>query len=134
MKNYKHIILFDGVCNLCNHAVMFIIRHDSEAKFRFASLQSETGNLFLQEAGLPEGHFQTLIYLKGEKYYLRSAAVLYVFKELGGFWKLLFVFIIIPGFIRDLFYNMIARTRYTLFGKYDKCAVPSPEIRERFLD
>ena len=133
MYNYKYVIIFDGVCRLCNRTVMFIIRHDLKAKFRFASLQSETGQLFLKKAGQLAGNLQTIIYVKGEKYYFRSTAILHIFKDIGRFYKLFFVFIIIPGFIRNSFYNLIAGTRYTIFGKNDKCIVPSPEIRDRFL-
>jgi predicted DCC family thiol-disulfide oxidoreductase YuxK len=129
---HKNIILFDGVCNLCNHAVDFIIKHDSKVKFRFAPLQSETGMKFIQMVGLPVNDLQTLIYIKGERYYFRSTAVLHILNDLGGFRKLFFVFIIVPPFIRDFFYNIISGTRYRVFGKRPDCMVPSPEIRERF--
>jgi predicted DCC family thiol-disulfide oxidoreductase YuxK len=110
--NSAHIILFDGVCNLCSRLVKFIIKRDKKAKFQFISLQSESGQSLLNNFGLPANYFDSAVYIRGDKYFLRSSAILYILKELGGYWKLLFIFIIVPGFFRDIIYNIIARRRY----------------------
>jgi predicted DCC family thiol-disulfide oxidoreductase YuxK len=129
-----YILLFDGVCNLCNRTVQFIIKKDSKTKFYFASLQSDYGQTLLKRFGLPLDDFDSFVLIKGDKFYLRSTAVIHVLKELGWIWKLFYALIIFPRPLRDFVYNLIARTRYKIFGKLDNCMIPSPEIRERFLD
>lgn len=128
-----YILLFDGVCNLCNRTVQFVIKRDSKTKFCFASLQSDFGQTLLKRFGLPLDDFDSFVLIKGNKYYLRSTAVLYVLKELGWIWKLLYAFIIFPRPIRDYVYSLIARSRYKVFGKRDHCMLPTPEQRDRFL-
>ena len=130
----SHIVLFDGVCNLCNRLVHFIIRHDRAGKFQFAPLQSVTGQALLKKAGRPEGDLATLVFISGDTYSLRSAAVLKVLRALGGAWKLFYVFMLIPGPVRDFMYGLVAGSRYKIFGKRDTCMVPSPELKNRFLD
>ncbi|MDZ4757308.1 MAG: thiol-disulfide oxidoreductase DCC family protein [Bacteroidota bacterium] len=134
MVNNEHIILFDGVCNLCNTMVQFVIKRDPKAKFKFASLQSESGQAILKKFNLPVNDFNSFVYIQGEQCYLRSSAALRVAKELGGAWKLFYAFIIIPKFIRDFFYNMIAKRRYSMFGKQDSCMIPTSELKSRFLE
>lgn len=134
MTHNEHIILFDGVCNLCNSSVQFVIKRDKKSIFKFASLQSESGQALLKKFDLPADDFNSFVYIKGEQCYLRSTAVLKVAKELGGGWILLYGFIIVPKFIRDFFYNMIAKSRYRIFGKQDSCMIPTPELRSRFLE
>ena len=130
----KHpIILFDGVCNLCNGLVNFVVRHDSKAKFQFAALQSDAGQKLLNQFSLPTNDFDTFVLVEDKYCYKKSTAALRVFKVLGGFWSLLYVFIVIPRPIRNVVYNLIASNRYKLFGKKDKCLVPTPEIKARFL-
>ncbi|HXH99278.1 MAG TPA: thiol-disulfide oxidoreductase DCC family protein [Sphingobacteriaceae bacterium] len=129
----KYIVLFDGVCNLCNSMVQFIIKRDLKEKFRFASLQSESGQLLLKKFGLPLKDYNSFVFIKGDKYFLRSSAVLNVLKELGGMWKLVYGLIIFPTPLRDIIYNMIAKTRYKIFGKSETCMLPSPSLRKRFL-
>lgn len=133
VKNETHILLFDGVCNLCNDIVQFTIKRDPTAKFKFASLQSTSGQTLLKQFGLSTDDLESFVYINGDKYFLKSSAGLRVLKELGGVWKFFYVFIIIPKFIRDFFYNIIAKTRYKMFGKLDTCMVPTPEISKRFL-
>ncbi len=133
MKSNDQVVLFDGVCNLCNGLVIFIIKRDTKSKFKFAALQSPAGETLLRKFGLSENDINTLVYIKGEKYFLKSSAVLNILKDLGGFWKLLFVFIFIPKFIRNIFYNLIAKTRYSILGKRQTCMVPSPELLNKFL-
>jgi predicted DCC family thiol-disulfide oxidoreductase YuxK len=127
------ILIFDGVCNLCNRLVEFIIRKDTGARIRFASLQSEAGQSILTKIGIPENYFDSVVLILNEKYFLKSSAVLHLLKELGGVWSILFGLIIIPKFIRDLFYTLIARNRYRIFGKKATCILPGPDIEARFL-
>jgi predicted DCC family thiol-disulfide oxidoreductase YuxK len=128
------ILLFDGVCNLCNRTVQFVIKRDAKAKFLFASLQSDYGQTLLKRFGLPQDDFDSFVLISGDKFYLRSTAGLHVLKELGGGWKLLYALIIFPRPLRDFIYNLVARTRYKTFGKRDSCMIPTPEQKERFLD
>lgn len=127
------IVLFDGVCNLCNGAVQFIIKRDKEKKFRFASLQSESGQKFLNQYGLPTASFNSFVLIVGDRYFIKSTAVLNVLKELGGISKMFYAFIILPKPLRDFVYDLIAKSRYQLFGKNDSCMVPTPDLRQRFL-
>jgi predicted DCC family thiol-disulfide oxidoreductase YuxK len=130
---FSNIILFDGVCNLCNSSVQFVIRHDKGAKFKFASLQSEFGQKILREEQLPVDDLRSFILIENGKVYTRSTAALRVAKKLGGAWPLLYGFIIVPRFIRDAVYDLIARNRYKWFGKQEACWVPTPELKNRFL-
>lgn len=128
------LILFDGVCNLCSGSVQFIIRRDPQRLFRFASLQSELGQSFLKQAQLPPVELQTLLLVENGKIYKRSTAALRIARRLRGAWKLLYGLIIIPPFIRNFIYNWVARNRYRWFGKKESCWIPTPELRELFLD
>ncbi|HYE55611.1 MAG TPA: thiol-disulfide oxidoreductase DCC family protein [Chitinophagaceae bacterium] len=127
------VIFFDGVCNLCNRSVQFVIKHDKQAKFRFASLQSNAGQELLKQYHLPQTDFNSFILYDNGKIYTRSAAALLVAKELNG-WKWLAAFRIVPRFIRDAVYNVIARNRYRWFGKKDECMIPTPDLKARFLE
>lgn len=133
MNNNDQIILFDGICNLCNSFVIFIIKRDSKSKFKFAALQSAAGQNMLKKIGLTFNDVNTLVYIKGEKYFLKSTAVLYISKDLEGIWIMFFAFIIFPKFIRDFFYNLIANSRYRILGKRETCMIPDPEICNKFL-
>jgi len=133
MEHPNPILLFDGVCNLCNGLVMFIIRKDNKARIKFASLQSVAGQSLLSESGLNRESIDTVVYLTDGKFKLRSSAVLSLLKDMGRGWQLFYVFIIIPGFLRDFFYNLIAKKRYRIFGRTDRCMVPSPDVLERFI-
>jgi predicted DCC family thiol-disulfide oxidoreductase YuxK len=128
-----HVILFDGVCNLCNGFVQFVIKRDQKKVFKFASLQSEFGQKFLAENKLNDAEFKSIILVKGVSYFSQSKAVLNIFRELGGAWKLLYVFIVVPKVIRDAVYNLVARNRYKWFGKRLNCIVPAKELDDRFL-
>ena len=128
------IILFDGVCNLCNSAVQFVIRHDPAAKFRFASLQSIPGRQLMEQYTLSTTGLNSFILLQDGKVFTRSSAALSVAKQLKGPIKLLYGFIIVPAFIRNAVYDLIARNRYKWFGKKDECMLPSPGIVSRFLN
>ena len=121
MINNDHILLYDGVCNLCSRLVNFIIKRDKKAKFLFVSLQSASGQSLLKKFGLPTDDFDSVVYIKNDKYFLKSSAILHILKEMGGIWKLFFIFIIVPNFIRDFIYKIIAKTRYKIFGRNDSC-------------
>ena len=121
MINNENILLFDGFCNLCSRLVNFIIRRDKKTKFLFVSLQSASGQSLLKKFGLPTDDFDSVVYIKSDKYFLKSSAILHILKEMGGIWKLFFIFIIIPRFIRDFIYTIIAKSRYKIFGRHDSC-------------
>jgi predicted DCC family thiol-disulfide oxidoreductase YuxK len=128
-----YIILFDGVCNLCNGTVQFILKRDKKKQFLFASLQGEFGQKTLGGLGLTGGDPNSFILLEGENIYTHSTGALRVSLHLGGIWKFLYGLIIIPRFIRDGVYNFISRNRYRWFGKREECFLPSADTRERFL-
>jgi len=129
------VILFDGVCNLCNGAVQFIIKHDPKHRFRFASLQSEFGKKIIKEFKIPPGEaMNSFILLENEKIYTRSTGALRVTKKLNGLWPLLYGFIIVPPFLRNAVYNFIARNRYRWFGKKEACWIPTPELKALFIE
>ena len=130
----KAIILFDGVCNLCNSSVQFVIQHDRANKFLFAALQSQTGQALLQQYNLPQQGFNSFVLIQNEKVFLKSTAALHVAKQLNGPAKLLYGFIIVPAFIRNTVYNFIAKNRYKWFGKKESCMMPTPTLQSRFLN
>ncbi len=131
--NNKLIILFDGVCNLCNSSVNFIIKHDTKEQFLFASLQSDAAKEILLQFSTKKLTLDSITLIDGNTIYEKSSAALQISKYLNGGYKLLYGFIIIPRFIRDWVYNIIAKNRYTWFGKKEKCMIPTSEIRNRFL-
>ena len=131
----KHpVILFDGVCNLCSSTVQFVIKRDTKNIFQFASLQSDFGNSVLQKFTLPADTFNTFILYKDGKIYTKSTGALLVAKQLSGVLPLLYAFIIVPSFIRDGVYDVITRNRYRWFGKKKECWIPSPMLKNKFLD
>jgi predicted DCC family thiol-disulfide oxidoreductase YuxK len=123
-------VLFDGVCNLCNGAVRFILARDPAARFQFASLQSEAARRLLGE-NAPE---ETIVLREGGKIYSQSTAALRIARELRFPWPLLYAFIVVPRPLRDAIYDWVARHRYQWFGKREVCMVPMPEVRGRFLE
>ena len=127
-------ILFDGVCNMCNGLVQFIIKRDPQARFSFAALQSDAGRALLTQYGIPVTQTDTFVYICEKKCYIKSTAALKVLKDLGGAWKIIYILIIIPKPIRDFVYNLFAKSRYKLFGKRDSCMMPTANIRRRFLE
>ncbi len=134
INDQSPILLFDGVCNLCNGFIQFIIKRDKEAVFRFASLQSSVGQTLLKDYHLPTDSVDTVVLIEDRKSYTRSTVPLRIAKRLGGLWSLLYVFILIPPPIRDFIYNWIAKNRYKWFGKEDQCMIPTPDLKKRFLD
>lgn len=133
-KSITYHILFDGMCNLCNGTVLFIIRHDKKERFVFSSLQSHIAATLL--AGLPPTaeKMDSVVFIENGTIYTRSTAVLRIARRLGGGWSLFYGFIIIPPFLRDGIYDIIAKYRYRFFGKQEKCMIPSPELSRRFLE
>jgi predicted DCC family thiol-disulfide oxidoreductase YuxK len=128
------IVLFDGVCNLCNAAVQFIIKRDPVGKIKFASLQSDAGQSLLRTNHLSTDEFHSIIFLKGDEVYQESDAVLKIACELKSPWAwLLSATVIIPRAIRDRVYRWVSRNRYNIFGKRKECMVPTPDLRKRFL-
>jgi predicted DCC family thiol-disulfide oxidoreductase YuxK len=133
MENSYSIILFDGVCNLCDGVVQFVLKKDKKARFRFAALQSERGTALLKQFGLSTTDYNSFVLIESGRVFQKSAAALQVFKGLGGVWTLLYAFIVLPRPIRDAIYDWVARNRYRFFGKKEECMLPTPEIRARFL-
>ncbi len=127
------VIYFDGVCNLCTGAVQFVLKRDRKEVFQFASLQGEAGQKMLLENELPSHHYKSFIIEENGKIYTGSTAALRVLKLLGGLWPVLYVFIIVPPFVRDAVYNFISDHRYKWFGKKESCWLPKPEWEKRFL-
>lgn len=130
----SRVILFDGVCNLCNGAVNFIIDRDPKATFHFTALQQEAGKQILKSFGLDSQKLDTIILYENGKLYDKSTAALRIARHLSGLWPVFYAFIIVPPVIRNAVYNWIARNRYKWFGKRETCRMPEPEVKERFLD
>jgi predicted DCC family thiol-disulfide oxidoreductase YuxK len=130
----KKIILFDGVCNLCNLAIQYVIKHDKKDVFRFVSLQSELGQRILKHISIDSKNIDSVIlYEPGIAYYYKSNAAFEIAKSLGGFFLIGIVFRIIPTSIRNLIYDFIAKNRYKWFGKTDSCSIPTEELQAKFL-
>lgn len=132
------IILFDGVCNLCNGFVNFVIDHDPDGYFRFAALQTDAADALLgREAHAPppedDGVLPSVVLLEGGRTYRKSTAALRIVRRFTGLWPLLAVLFLVPTPFRDAAYDWFARNRYDWFGKRDRCRVPTPELQERFL-
>ena len=130
----KKIILFDGVCNLCNGAIQFVIKRDKKDVFRYAALQSEIGQEMISERGIDTAKTDSIILVApGLAYYTKSEAALEIAKEFGGLWGLLLVFKWVPSSFRDSLYDVVARNRYKWFGRKDQCMIPTPELQAKFL-
>lgn len=127
------IVLFDGVCNLCQRSVQFILRRDRRGRFRFTSLQGPIGQGYLQRSGLPADQLNSFVLVENGKAYTRSSGALRVLRHLGGAWSLLYILWIVPKGLRDLVYDWVARNRYRWFGKKEECWLPKPEWNNRFL-
>lgn len=126
------IVLFDGVCNFCNGAVNFIIRHDRAGKFKFAPLQSPVGRELKAKFGIGDD-IDSIVLIENEQAFIHSEAALRILRGLGNVWAVGYAFIIVPRVVRDWFYKLFARYRYSLFGKKEVCMVPTPDVRARFL-
>lgn len=126
------VILFDGVCKLCNRSVNFILRIDRQGRLKLAPLQSDYGRRVLERHGMKSGPLDSMMLLEGERLMVKSTAIIRISKYLGGLWPLCMIMLIIPRFIRDFLYGIIAKNRYQWFGRYDTCPLPDPEFEDRF--
>ena len=133
METEKPIILFDGVCNFCNSSVDFVIARDPKGIFRLGALQSEEAKPYLEKYEIDPDDLSSMALIEDGKLYRRSTAALSIARRLKQPWPLLYVFIVIPPFVRDFVYNWIAKNRYKWFGKMESCRMPTDELRERFL-
>jgi len=133
IKGNKKIILFDGVCNLCSAFLNFVYNRDIKKIYMFAWIQSEKGKEILAWLSLPIEEYETILYIENGKPFYKSTAFLKIVKSLRFPWPVLWLWVVIPKFIRNWFYDLIASNRYRLFGKKDKCVVPTGDLKERFL-
>jgi len=135
MKQQKLIILFDGVCNLCNRLVQWVIKRDKNDTFRFAPLESKIGQQLLQEHNLNPGEMDTIVLIQPfSGHSTKSTAVLKIGRAFGGIYRLLFLLQLIPAFLRDPIYDWVAKNRYKWYGKQDRCMIPTAEIQMKFLE
>ncbi|MEO7982628.1 MAG: thiol-disulfide oxidoreductase DCC family protein [Bacteroidota bacterium] len=134
MNKDNPLILFDGVCNFCNYWVNFAIRHDRKKALRFSTIQGETAKKLLPAYHISTTSLSSVIFIDKGKIYTQSSAALRICRHLDGGWKLFYGFFILPKTLRDAVYNIIARNRYKWFGKQESCRVPTPALKERFLD
>ncbi|PKB00502.1 putative DCC family thiol-disulfide oxidoreductase YuxK [Flavobacteriaceae bacterium MAR_2009_75] len=134
MESNKKIILFDGVCNLCNNAVQFVIKRDENDVFRYAALQSEVGRQLTKERGIDTSTVDSIILIDpGTAYYTKSTAALEIGKGLKGYRTISSILSVIPSNLRDIVYDFIAKNRYKWYGRKDQCMVPNPELQSKFL-
>ncbi len=131
-QSTSRIVFFDGVCGLCNSSVDWLLRHDKNQRFLYSPLQGQAASEKLSAEQLAD--LDTIVYYRNGKALLRSDAALYIVKDLGGIWSMLYGFIILPRFLRDGIYKWVSRNRYKWFGKKEACRIPSKEERARFLD
>jgi predicted DCC family thiol-disulfide oxidoreductase YuxK len=134
LPKHKKIILFDGLCNLCESSVLFVIKYDKKDVFRFVALQSDLGKNIIRHIGMDSKHIDSIVlYEPGIAYYYKSQAALEIAKSLGGLFHFGTLFRIIPNGLRNLLYDYIAKNRYVWFGKKEFCMVPTNEIKSKFL-
>lgn len=133
IKESKKIILFDGVCNLCSTFLNFVYNRDIKKIYMFAWIQSEKGKEILAWLSLPVEENETIVYIENGRPYYKSTAFLKIVKSLQFPWSILWLWVVVPKFIRNWFYDLTASNRYRLFGKKDKCVIPTGDLKERFL-
>ncbi|WP_158978428.1 thiol-disulfide oxidoreductase DCC family protein [Cellulophaga sp. L1A9] len=135
VNDFHKIVLFDGVCNLCNSSIHTIIKYDKKDEFRFASLQSEIGQKLAKERHIDTTVVDSIILIEpGIAYYTKSTAALNIGKSFGGLWSLLSVLEWIPEKFRDTIYDYVAKNRYKWYGKQDACMIPTAELKAKFLE
>lgn len=130
----RGVVLFDGVCNLCNHSVQFIIKRDPKGYFHFAPLQSAYGVEKIRQHNISSREMESIILILDSRALKKSNAVLEIARHLNGLWPLCYAFKIIPTIIRDWLYDLVARNRYSWFGRQDSCMIPTPALKARFLE
>lgn len=129
----KQVIFFDGVCNLCNSSVNFIIDRDKDMAFKYAALQSSYATELLRPKGVDVSRLESIVLYQNGKVYTKSSAALKIARQLSGAWPIFYGLMILPKFIRDFFYNIIAKNRYKWFGKKNECRIPTPELKDLFV-
>jgi predicted DCC family thiol-disulfide oxidoreductase YuxK len=132
-KEQSYIILFDGVCNFCNYWVNFILKRDKNNRFKFSALQSESGKKLLNKFNLPENDFDSFILIAGDKIFKKSTAAFIVASQLSGISKIILPFKIFPNSLTDFIYDLIAKNRYKIFGKKNKCRIPTEQEKGKFI-
>lgn len=131
----KKIIIFDGVCNLCNSSITKVINHDKQNQYVFTSLQGDAGKKLTKERGIDTDLVDSIILIEpGVAYYTKSTAALKVIKSFGGLYSLFGIFEYLPESIRDAVYDYVAKNRYKWYGKKEACMIPTPELKDKFLD
>jgi len=135
LPNHKQLILFDGVCNLCNSSINYVIKHDKENVFMFAPLQSQTGEEIIKKFNLDTSITDSILLYSQEKgLKIKSTAAIVIASKLGFPRNILSLFLIIPAFIRNWVYDYVANNRYKWYGKKDACMIPTPELKAKFLE
>ncbi len=134
MQTDGSVVLFDGVCNFCNGSVNFLIGQDKQQRLLFAPLQSAAAQALLQKTNLHGRELDSFILIEGQKAYQRSTAALRLIPYLSWYWQWARLFWMVPPFMRDAVYNLIARNRYRWFGKKEACIVPDAAVRSRFIE
>jgi predicted DCC family thiol-disulfide oxidoreductase YuxK len=129
----KSIVLFDGVCNLCNGFVNFLIERDTHDRFQFGSLQSEVVRELLRPFHYSTDEISTVLLIEDGQLHAQSTAVLKIFRQMPGAWPLMYSFMVLPRPFRDFLYNLVARNRYKIFGRKDACRIPTPELQSKFV-
>jgi predicted DCC family thiol-disulfide oxidoreductase YuxK len=129
-----NLVLFDGVCNLCNSSVQLLLRIDKENRLTFGSFQSDTAQSLLKQHGINKELINSIVFIRQDKIYMESTAILQICHTIGGWWKIIYLLMLIPPFIRNGIYHIIARNRYRWFGKRESCMIPSPSLKSRFID
>lgn len=133
-NNYNEIILFDGVCNLCNGFVQFVLKNEQKKTIRFTSLQSKIGQKLVKEYQIDSQEMDSIVFIKDGKSYIKSRAVLSILNYLVFPWNVLVIFKWVPTPLSNMVYDLIARNRYRFFGKQESCWLPTPDFKMRFLD
>jgi predicted DCC family thiol-disulfide oxidoreductase YuxK len=133
VRNRRKIILFDGICKLCCHWIRFVYQRDTRGQFKFVSVQSETSKTPLGWCDLPTHYYETIVYVEHRKAYFRSTAFLKIAWSLGFPWQLFAAGYVIPEPLRDWMYDRIVLNRYRLFGKHNRCLIPTEDLAKRFL-
>lgn len=133
LENDKKLILFDGVCNLCDASVQFVIKHDKNDVFRYTALQSDLGKEIIKKFNVDRKTDSVLLYTPDDRLYYKSTAALKIAARLGFPRNLLGIFLVVPTFIRNWMYDYIAKNRYSWYGKKEECMIPTPELKSKFL-
>ncbi|MGV3696918.1 thiol-disulfide oxidoreductase DCC family protein [Flavobacterium sp.] len=131
----KKILLFDGVCNLCDSAIQFVIKHDKKDVFRFVPLQSELGRSIIKHLGIDTSKVDSmLLYEPGVAYYYKAQAAIRISRYMGGIYSMIGIFSVLPRGFLDWVYDYVARNRYKWYGKKESCMIPTPELKAKFLE